>query len=141
MLNVQRMLKNMDDTLFYKTLKIAELTSEEYVILREFVLRGKPREDVCKSVKQDEEPEVVEDKPCTQRLDVMLDKRNRNGKKVTLVVNFDGSDDALKTLAKELKQHCGVGGSARGGEILIQGDYREKILEYLKSKGYKARII
>ena len=92
-------------------------------------------------VKQDEEPEVVEDKPCTQRLDVMLDKRNRNGKKVTLVVNFDGSDDALKTLAKELKQHCGVGGSARGGEILIQGDFREKILEYLKSKGYKARII
>ena len=92
-------------------------------------------------VKQDEEPEVVEDKPCTQRLDVMLDKRNRNGKKVTLVVNFDGSDDALKILAKELKQHCGVGGSARGGEILIQGDFREKILEYLKSKGYKARII
>ena len=50
MLNVQRMLKNMDDTLFYKTLKIAELTSEEYVIIREFVLRSKPREDVCKSL-------------------------------------------------------------------------------------------
>lgn len=92
-------------------------------------------------VKQDDELEVMEEKTCTQRLDVMLDKRNRNGKKVTLVVNFDGSDDALKTLAKELKQHCGVGGSARGGEILIQGDFREKILEYLKSKGYKARII
>ena len=50
MLNVQRMLKNMDDTLFYKTLKIAELTSEEYVIIREFVLRGKLRENVCKSL-------------------------------------------------------------------------------------------
>ena len=50
MLNVQRMLKNMDDTLFYKTLKIAELTNEEYVIIREFVLRGKPREEVIKSL-------------------------------------------------------------------------------------------
>ncbi len=90
------------------------------------------------------EPEiepVEEEKKCTQRLDVMLDKRNRNGKKVTLVVNFDGSDEALKQLAKELKQHCGVGGSARGGEILIQGDFREKILAYLKDNGYKARII
>lgn len=90
------------------------------------------------------EPEVeetVEEKQYTQRLDVMLDKRNRNGKKVTLVVNFDGSEEALKQLAKELKQHCGVGGSARGGEILIQGDFREKILAYLKDNGYKARII
>jgi translation initiation factor 1 len=56
-------------------------------------------------------------------------------------VNFDGSEEALKQLAKELKQHCGVGGSARGGEILIQGDFREKILAYLKDNGYKARII
>ena len=90
------------------------------------------------------EPEVeepVEEKQCTQRLDVMLDKRNRNGKKVTLVVNFDGSEEALKHLAKELKQHCGVGGSARCGEILIQGDFRDKILAYLKDKGYKARRI
>ena len=81
------------------------------------------------------------EQPCTQRLDIMLDKRNRNGKKVTLVVNFNGSDDALKSLAKDLKQHCGVGGSSRGGEILIQGDFRENILSFLKAKGYKARII
>lgn len=94
------------------------------------------------SVKEEqEEPVEEETQPCKQRLDVMLDKRNRNGKKVTLIVNFDGSEDALKQLAKELKQHCGVGGSARGGEILIQGDFREKILAYLKDKGYKARII
>ena len=90
---------------------------------------------------QPEEVAAPEEKKCTQRLDVMLDKRNRNGKKVTLIVNFDGSEDALKQLAKELKQHCGVGGSARGGEILIQGDFREKILAYLKDNGYKARII
>lgn len=88
-----------------------------------------------------EEQSVEEPDAYKQRLDIMLDKRNRNGKKVTLIVNFGGSDDALKALAKDLKQHCGVGGSARGGEILIQGDFREKILAFLKSKGYKARII
>ncbi len=94
------------------------------------------------SVKKEEEVlDVEEVQPNKHRLDIMLDKRNRNGKKVTLIVNFDGSDDALKQLAKELKQLCGVGGSARGGEILIQGDFRNKILDYLKSKGYKARII
>lgn len=94
------------------------------------------------SVKNEEEVPAAEDvQPNNQRLDIMLDKRNRNGKKVTLIVNFDGSEDALKQLAKELKQHCGVGGSARGGEILIQGDFRNKIFDYLKSKGYKARII
>lgn len=92
----------------------------------------------------DEQEETVQEtelEPCKQRLDIMLDKRNRNGKKVTLVVNFEGSDEALKALAKELKQHCGVGGSARGGEILIQGDFRDKILAFLKGRGYKARII
>lgn len=76
-----------------------------------------------------------------QMLNVMLDKRNRNGKRVTLVTDFVGSDEALKMLAKELKQHCGVGGSARGGEILIQGDFRDKVLAFLKAKGFKARII
>lgn len=91
------------------------------------------------------EPEVEavesEPTPCQQRLNIMLDKRNRNGKKVTLITDFQGSDEALKELAKDLKQQCGVGGSARGGEILIQGDFREKILTILKGKGYKACII
>ena len=76
-----------------------------------------------------------------QMLNVMLDKRNRNGKRVTLVTDFVGSDEALKSLAKELKPHCGVGGSARGGEILIQGDFRDEVLAFLKAKGFKARII
>lgn len=74
-------------------------------------------------------------------LNIMLDKRNRNGKKVTLITDFIGSDEALKSLAKDLKQQCGVGGAARGGEILIQGDFRTKILEILKARGFKARII
>lgn len=91
-----------------------------------------------------DEPQKVADgveEQGSQMLNIMLDKRNRNGKKVTLVTDFIGSDESLKALAKDLKQQCGVGGSARGGEILIQGDFRTKILEILIAKGYKARII
>ena len=76
-----------------------------------------------------------------QQVNVMLDKRNRNGKKVTLVTDLLCDDDTLKELARELKAHCGVGGSARGGEILIQGDFRDKVLAQLKARGLKARII
>lgn len=76
-----------------------------------------------------------------QMVNVLLDKKGRNGKKVTLVTDLLCSDDALKQLAGELKRHCGVGGSARGGEILIQGDFREKVLQFLKQKGFKARVI
>ena len=74
-------------------------------------------------------------------VDIMLDKRNRNGKKVTLLTGFTCDEEALKELARELKQHCGVGGSARGGEILIQGDFRQKLLGLMKDKGFKARVI
>lgn len=76
-----------------------------------------------------------------QMVNVMLDKRNRNGKKVTLITDLLCDEESLKNLAKELKTICGVGGSARGGEILIQGDVRDKVLNVLKSKGLKARII
>lgn len=74
-------------------------------------------------------------------VNVMLDKRNRKGKKVTLVTDLHCDDEALKVLAADLKRHCGVGGSARGGEILIQGDLRDKVLAFLKGRGFKARII
>lgn len=83
-------------------------------------------------------PEI---EPSKQNLQIMLDKRNRNGKSVTLIVNFNGSDEALRNLAKEIKTQCGVGGSARGGEILIQGDFRNKVFEILTKKGFKAKII
>ena len=70
-----------------------------------------------------------------QMVNVLLDK------KVTLVTDLLCDDEALKELAAELKRHCGVGGSARGGEILIQGDFREKVVQLLKQKGFKARTI
>lgn len=74
-------------------------------------------------------------------IDILLDKKGRNGKKATIVANLTLDDENLKVLAAELKRHCGVGGSARGGEILIQGDKRNAVLNFLKEQGFKARII
>ena len=77
-----------------------------------------------------------------QMLRIELDKRNRKGKAVTLITGFVGTNDDLKDLEKFLKVKCGVGGSSRDGEILLQGDFRKKVLELLHNEGYaKARII
>lgn len=72
-------------------------------------------------------------------LRVELDKRN--GKPATLVTDFQGSDDELKELAKTLKVKCGAGGSSRDGEILVQGDFRVKIVELLLGMGFKVKRI
>lgn len=77
--------------------------------------------------------------PKQQDLRVMLDKKQRGGKAVTLVTGFVGNGNDLDVLGKSLKQKCGVGGTVKDGVILIQGDFRKRVLELLHAQGYQAK--
>jgi len=77
--------------------------------------------------------------PQQQQLYVSLDKKNRKGKKVTLVEGFKGTTEDLKNLAKELKSSCGVGGSVGDYNILIQGDFRDRVITLLQEKGFTVK--
>ncbi len=77
-----------------------------------------------------------------QKLRIQLNTRYRAGKAVTVVTGFTGSENDLEELGKKLKTYCGTGGSAKDGEIIVQGDQRNKVLQYLQQNGYKlAKII
>ena len=83
---------------------------------------------------EQEEPETLPKN--TQKLRVRIEKNHRGGKTVTIVSGFIGSEADLKELGKLLKTKCGVGGSAKEGELLIQGEFKEKVVEILKKEGY-----
>ena len=76
-----------------------------------------------------------------RRLDIVLERKGRAGKQATIIVGFVCGDDDLKQVASSLKSSLGVGGSARGGEILIQGDFRQRVLQELQAMGFVARIV
>ena len=76
-----------------------------------------------------------------QRLEVWIDKKNRGGKVATIVKGFVGQESDLKDLGKALKSACGAGGSAKNGEIIIQGNVRDKVMELLQKKGYHCKRV
>jgi translation initiation factor 1 len=76
-----------------------------------------------------------------QPLRVILETKHRAGKTVTIVYGFVGGEEDMNVLGKALKNHCGTGGSVKDGEIIVQGDHRQKVFQYLKQKGYnKAKL-
>ncbi|MFT3825725.1 MAG: translation initiation factor [Chitinophagaceae bacterium] len=88
--------------------------------------------------KFEEEQEHVETlQPAQQKLRIKLDTKNRGGKAVTLAEGFIGTDEDLQDLGKKLKNFCGTGGAAKDGEIIVQGDQRDKVLQWLLKNGYK----
>jgi len=88
----------------------------------------------------EEEDDAIQNtlSPKQQKLKVKLETKHRGGKTVTLVTGFIGSDDDLQALGKNLKNYCGTGGSAKDGEIIIQGDQRDKILQWLLKHDYSS---
>lgn len=83
-----------------------------------------------------EEEEVETPAPHQQKLRVFIDRKQRKGKEVTLVTGFAGAEEDLKELGKFLKTKCGTGGSVKDGEIIIQGNQRDKVVELLINEGY-----
>ena len=79
--------------------------------------------------------------PNRQRLEAHLDKKNRGGKVATIIKGFSGNEEDLKSLGKMLKTKCGVGGAVKDNEIIIQGNFRDKIMQILQDEGYNVKRV
>ena len=102
------------------------------------ILAGKFGAEISEAAS--EEPETAQPQAFRkQRLIVTIDRRHRAGKQVTLVSGFQGSEEELEALGKTLKTRCGTGGSVKDGEILIQGDVRDKVASILTEMGHQAK--
>ncbi|MDY0077722.1 MAG: translation initiation factor [Bacteroidales bacterium] len=104
-------------------------------------MKKKSNEELVYSTNSDlnfeaEETQTETLKPSQQKLRIFLDKKQRGGKKVSLISGFVGNESDMQELGKSLKSSCGTGGSVKDGEILIQGDFRDRLLELLLKKGY-----
>ncbi len=97
------------------------------------------------STNRDFEPETEETAetpaPGEQQLEAHFSNKGRGGKTVTIIKGFEGSEDDLKSLGKLLKTQCGVGGSVKDGDIIIQGNFRDKIIRILQGKGYRVKRV
>lgn len=101
--------------------------------------KKKEKYTVYTEIEDDNEFETLS--PDEQTLSVFIEKKNRGGKTATIVRDFVGADDDLKELGKELKSKCGTGGSVKDGEIIIQGDVRNKVMQLLNEMGYQTKRV
>ena len=92
-----------------------------------------PNFKISADIKEEEQTII----PAEQKIKITLDKKHRGGKMVTLIENFVGTNTDKEDLGKKLKTACGTGGSVKDGEILVQGDNRNKVLQWLLKNGYK----
>lgn len=101
------------------------------------------RDDVPQAADSDNQTSEIESAPYTpakkETIHIVVEKKGRKGKTATIAEGFNCDDDELQELASKAKRHLGVGGSARGGEILIQGDCRERLAAFFRSEGYRVK--
>lgn len=101
------------------------------------------RDDVPQAEESDNQTSEIESAPDApakkEAIHIVVEKKGRKGKTATIAEGFNCDDDELQELASKAKRHLGVGGSARGGEILIQGDCRERLAAFLRSEGYRVK--